>query len=563
MTREPNGAGRGAGARGDRRLATMLAGVTLAMAGCAGAGTAAGTAPGGANRPAATTSSGGTFAPKRPPAASYGPAAADMACPRVGAIEFLAREVESAAKGSGKPAPRPDPRLCALAETFLGWSEKEPPPQSVIAFASGYVGLLAPAARVSVATLETEDPRLLAQPLVDPVAKFAATATAPRFGLATQRARKDATKVVLVLQDTSVDIAAFPRQLPVNGQATLSGRLLAGYSNAKILACQPGGKLESSSGRSGDAFEAELRCGEEPGAMPVEIRGDKEGAPASLARFRVFCGVDAPKAVSVPPAASGAPGAADVTQAERKMLDLVNADRSSAGLPPLAWDDGAADVARAAAERYRADASGGTSFDLVARLKQAGVGSLVVLQNPLAAPSIEQAHALVGSSPVNHCNELNREVTHAGVGVAPATDPSGATLLYITELFVRELPEVNADEVRGKLRAAIARRRASARTGAVTSDPTLEETAQRYAAALAGAKGKLAKEQESQIVAPLYKAFRTVNVIGGTKADPLELAEEPGVTGAGKVFGVGAAQGANEVLGKNAVYVVILVGARK
>ena len=564
MRREPNGAGCGAGTPGDRRLAALLAGATLAIAGCTGAGTATGTAPGAADRPAATTSSGATFAPKRPPAPSYGPAAADMACPRVGAIEFLAREVEPAAKASGKPAPRPDPRLCALAETFLGWNEKASPPESVVVFASGYVGLPAPAARVIVATLETEDPRQLAQPLVDPTQKFAANAGAPSFGLATQRVRKDTTKVVLVLQDTRVEISAVPRQLPVDGQAALSGRLLGGYTHPKILACQPGGKLESSSGRDGDAFEAELRCGGKPGAMPVEIRGEKDGTPASLARFRIFCGIDAPKAVSVaPPPASGALPGGDVTQAAKTMLDLVNADRSSVGLSPLAWDDGVADVARAASESYRADASGGTSFDLVARLKQAGIGSLVVLQNPLAAPSIEQAHALVGSSPVNRCNELNGEVTHAGVGVAPAKDPSGGTLLYITELFVRELPEVNADDVRGKLRAAIARRRADARTGPVTSDPTLEETAQRYAAALAAANGKLPKEQESHIVAPLYKRFRSVNIIGGTKADPLELAEEPGVTGAGKVFGVGAAQGSNEVLGKNAVYVVILVGTRK
>jgi hypothetical protein len=153
--------------------------------------------------------------------------------------------------------------------------------------------------------------------------------------------------------------------------------------------------------------------------------------------------------------------------------------------------------------------------------------------------------------------------THAGVGVASYQDPEAGNVYFVTELLVREQPPVDGQALRGKLRDAIARKRADARAGALGADPLLEEVAQKYAQALAASKGELPKAQADALLSPLYKAFRTVSLIGGAKPEPLEFAEEPGIVSQAKVMGVGAAGGSNAVLGKNTAYVIILVGTRR
>ena len=80
---------------------------------------------------------------------------------------------------------------------------------------------------------------------------------------------------------------------------------------------------------------------------------------------------------------------------------------------------------------------------------------------------------------------------------------------------------------------------------------------------LAAAAGNLSRSRENEILAPLRRKFRTIDVLAGAKQDPLDFAEEPGVLAKGRLDGIGVAQGANTVLGKNAVYVVILIGSRR
>jgi hypothetical protein len=73
----------------------------------------------------------------------------------------------------------------------------------------------------------------------------------------------------------------------------------------------------------------------------------------------------------------------------------------------------------------------------------------------------------------------------------------------------------------------------------------------------------LPKARDKELIAPLYKSYLTVNILGGAKNEPLEFAEEPGVLSNGKLIGVGVAQGVHPVLGKNAVFVVVFIGTRK
>ena len=203
------------------------------------------------------------------------------------------------------------------------------------------------------------------------------------------------------------------------------------------------------------------------------------------------------------------------------------------------------------------------SFDVVAQLKKADVVSALVLVNPAAARSPEEAQWRLAHSPVHRANMLNPQATHGAAAVATYQDPAAGTVYFVDEILVRQLPPVDPDTARAQLRDAVARKRSDARADPLASDPMLEEVAQRYATSLAAAKGDLPKAQADAILAPLYKAFRTVGLVGGAKGDPVEFAEEPGVVAPAKLVGVGVAGGSNAVLGKNTPYVIVLVGTRR
>lgn len=526
--------------------------LTIAAGGCASIE---------ASRHAPGTVKNGSFVPARPAAAQYG-VDATQTCPSGGAMSYLVPDVEDAAKKSRTAPAKPDGRLCSAADTLLGWEDKEQPGETVLRFVASYFGLPT-IPRVTITTLATEDPKNMSAPLLEPISSFASTAVQPRYGVATQRAHKDVTKVVLLLLDQTMDLDPVPRRLEANSQAPLNGRLVGSYVNPKIIISNPAGQLETPSVPPGQAFHAELRCGDHPGRIQVQIEAEDKGSERAVANFGVACATDQPTSVAIAAPAPGKP--VDIASEEKKLFELVNGERTAAGLSLLAWDDSVARVARDIAETQRDRSQKGSAkeIDVVERLKQADVSSPLVLQNPARARSAEDAHARFAASSAHRANYMNPSITHAGIGIVSGTDASGQPSLIVTELFVREPPPVDPQAVRGQLRSAIARRRSDARASALANDKALEDVAQRTATALADAKGSLPKAREDEILSPLRKVFRTVNVIGGAKADPLDFAEEPGIVASAKLLGIGVAQGAHPQLGKNATYVVVLTGTRR
>jgi uncharacterized membrane protein required for colicin V production len=122
--------------------------------------------------------------------------------------------------------------------------------------------------------------------------------------------------------------------------------------------------------------------------------------------------------------------------AERQMLDLVNEERSSAGLQPLAWDDKLVPVARAHSEemfklKYFSHTSpvAGSPFD---RLKAAGITYTRAGENLAYAQSVTIAHRGLMESQGHRENLLRPEFTKIGIGVISA-GPYGR---MFTQLFV-------------------------------------------------------------------------------------------------------------------------------
>ena len=497
----------------------------------------------------------GRIALSRPGPASYGPDPA-FTCKSGGVTASLGTDLGKAAKGKDLAA---DGRLCAIAEALLGWDHPEQPPESVRTALSWHFGLPTTFQRALTATIETEDWRVIGERFAAAAAPFVTSAAHPRYGVATRRLERELTRVALVLLDEGVALEPVPRQVAAGGQVALRGRLPRGAASPRVYACDAAGGF-SAPAQEGDAVKAELACGDQPGRLLVDVRAEVNGATQTLARLAVDCGEPRP-AVAALEVAPLRKGPVDAAAAARRLFELGNAERVAAGLPELAWSDEVAGAARAAAEGYRDEAGGkGGRFDVEAALKSAEVSTLLVLQNPVAALSVEEAATVTAQSPVNRCNLLNREVTTAGVGVASSIDEAGNTIVFATALLVRELPALDAPALREKLRGAIAARREAARAAPLSQHPLLEEVAQRYADLLATSRGAPGKAEEAAVVKPLYEAFLSVSIMSGAKAAPLELAEEPGMIGAGRAMGVGAAGGAHPVLGKNAPYAVVILG---
>ena len=524
----------------------------LFVAGCAGAG-------GSASRAGPATVAGGKFTASGAPAASYG-GEAPRACPPTAVGRNVATESADQARQIQKPAPQADGRLCAVAESLLGWDEQQPAPESVRSFLAFHFGLPSTVPGVVVATIEgLENPSEIASRLEEVLLQYVRTTPGPvHYGLATAPGARGGTKLALAMQDPPLALDPFPRKLDPKGEATLSGSLLGEAQNAKVLISDPRGKLQQPPSKPGKQFSAPVSCGGNTGRMAVEIRAEEQGQTKVVTNFPVYCGIDAPASVQLPTRAG------DVAAQERAVFEQINAERTEAQLPALKWDDKVAQVARSVSEAEAKGGGGSASADIGAKLKAAGIASPSVVVNPGAARTAEDAQRLFSLSPVYRANYMTTDATTAGIGVANAKDAQGGSVAFVTELFVRELAQVDASTVSPRLREAVNKKRSSASMAPFKDDPTLDKVAQEYAQALASAGGKITDAKHSQLVSPLYKSFRTVDLLSGAKADPLELADEKTViTSKEKAMGIGVAQGDHPVLGKNATYVVLVFGTRK
>ena len=529
------------------RVRVPLANAPVAAACLLAAGCAAGAA---ANRRSPGVIENGAFKPTLAPVANYGPDTS-LTCPERGINGLVVDQLGGAAK--------PEGRLCAVADTLLGWegTGTDAPPDSVLAVISSDFGLPQAVRRVLITTVNTAegDPTSrgrvegasendVATMLAEPIRSFASTAQVPRYGLAIQRVKKGVTKIALAMQDQSLEIQPIPRKLSAGQTATLSGKLLGKMVNPKVQYTDATGKLERAEAQSEKSFSTEIKCADRQGRIIVLVAAEQEGADVALANFSIGCGTDLPVAAAIPAAGGKAAATADPATAEKQLADMINNDRATAGLRRLEVDPDLASVARGLSDD-RAKGKGITSGELTQRLQQMDISAPTILVSEGQALDVEDAYARFSSSPQDRANAMNPDMTHFGIGVALGPKVNNRPTIIVSELFLKQNPPPNPDEVKANLYSAISRRRADARAGAVAKDPHLEEIAQAYASEMAKDKGKVSKEKVSEIVAPLYKGYATVNELGGVKSDPLDFAEEPGIVGDAKLVGVGVGVGSS------------------
>ena len=114
-------------------------------------------------------------------------------------------------------------------------------------------------------------------------------------------------------------------------------------------------------------------------------------------------------------------GLAPDPAAEQRMLELVNAERSRAGVRPLAADERLREVARAhSLEMFQLNyfshtsPTAGSPFE---RIRAPGISFVVAGENLAYAPNVDIAHQGLMNSPGHRANILRPEFGRVGIGV--------------------------------------------------------------------------------------------------------------------------------------------------
>jgi uncharacterized protein YkwD len=527
-----------------------------------------------ANRRVPAAISDGQLTPARAAAESFGPNPA-RTCPVGGVYGEVEARLAASVKDRGAVEVPSDGRLCAVAEAMLAWPTDEVPPH-LRAFLGRTFGLAAGSPELVLVTLETDDPRRIADSLAETIQSYGARVTGPRYGMAARlvssrrggdRAIQDDTvaksRVVMALYSDALQLEALPRRLELGQKAALSGTLAGDLENPKVLVSDAQGRLTTVTQPPGKAFKAEVACGPRPGRIVVEVRGEEMGNERIIGAFTVACATELARSAPVAPPA---PWPLDADAQERKMRELVDAERAAAGLPALTWSEPLGAIARDISNSLRDGAKKGAVMvpvNTMQRLAAADIQAPVVLQNPSAAYNGEVAFDRLMNSPSARGDIMSTDITHAGQGVGIGTDQNGKPVVYLTQLFIKLQAPPDVAAARRTIREAIDKKRAAEKLGALASDPVLEKLAGDYAAVVAGAGGPPPKAKTDELVKALQRGYRDVVFMVDSRIDLADFAEDPNALAKGKLVGLGGALGRHPRLGKNTLFVVLIIASKR
>ena len=127
------------------------------------------------------------------------------------------------------------------------------------------------------------------------------------------------------------------------------------------------------------------------------------------------------------------PVVSDVPGAGRLLLDLVNRERTTAGLVPLAPRDDVAASAGPWTRRMAADGRLGHNTAYLSPSTMDRIGAEIIGENVAAATSLDEAHQALMASPRHRENIMNPDFRQVGIAVVRTT----TNTLYLTEDFMK------------------------------------------------------------------------------------------------------------------------------
>lgn len=255
---------------------------------------------------------------------------------------------------------------------------------------------------------------------------------------------KNRKKGMVALTAAAVSIAFM---LTMTTSALAAGRDYAPQSYGSYAAgsCSNGkNPAEASAQDAGKSFSmSDLKdllgkfCGKGSSGVPVSPPASQPSAPAAPAATAAPTPTAAPSATpATAPAAAPTTAPDSLAALETQMVDLVNSERSRAGVPALTVNVDLSNMARVKSQDMITNGyfshnspTYGSPFDM---MKAFGISFRTAGENIAMNQSVENAHTSLMNSEGHRANILNPSYTQIGIGIV--SDGHGS--IYITQEFI-------------------------------------------------------------------------------------------------------------------------------
>ncbi|PRQ05847.1 Cysteine-rich secretory protein family protein [Enhygromyxa salina] len=372
------------------------------------------------------------------------------------------------------------------------------------------------------------------------------------------------TRMMVALVERAIELEPIPVTVGGGAQIEVRGKLLGRRAKPRIERVDPKGgwaRLPSVVGSDG-SIQAVVPCDAGDGAYQVEVLADGKLGPEVVANFRVFCGVERPSEIRFGYERLGP----QVTSADivRSNFDLLNELREARGLPILAWDEGAAMVAKAHSEDMAANGFVGhvspKTGDASARFSRAGIVGTVVRENVARGYGPKGIHESLMNSPGHRANLVAADVTHVGIGVVfgepESTAADAPRPVFLTQNFYAKAGADVPSKPSSALRDRVDDQREAAGLPALRWDAKMNKLAQRRADGAAGLGPGLDDDELREQLSSLGLGALEQHQVGAGSFEDLLALDLWAALAADARVGVGVAQaGADQGL-----VMVIFVG---
>jgi uncharacterized protein YkwD len=476
----------------------------------------------------------------------------------------VGRGIVRAAQDRAHPL-APDARLGDLAERVAGALDAQgsPPPFAAIDLWTHHLGLFEPAPHLLV--LSQGDAATLEDRVATEVASLLPLLRYTHYGAATLE-KNGSVFAVIVLSWRWAQLAPLPRAVEPGTSLELKGRLLDNLGAAQLVVSFP----------DGTSYRSQPQTGTEVAlSVPTRGRGEQRvellASSATLgetvvANFPIYVGV-APATEVTTQAELGSGAQLDEQQSSERLLVLINRDRRTAGLAPLAPEGRLARVARAHSVDMEQHAFVGhtspTTGNAEDRVRRAGIRTPVVLENIGRGYGADEVHRGLMESPGHRENVLSPHATHVGIGVIVSPEDQRNAYL-VTEVFARFAAKIDVAAAPALLLSAVNRERERRGLRALVPDKAMAVLCDEAAHGVFVGAAEPRQQTVERLNSRAAKAHPPYARLGALLTLVTALEDATRLDGlldpAARAVGLGIAQGTRSETIENAIAVVALVG---
>jgi uncharacterized protein YkwD len=355
--------------------------------------------------------------------------------------EEIYRKLVEQISAQGQPHPTIDEGANRAAEAICrGFPQAAPPSQRLVEFALRSYGVIEPSPLMAFGEISTS-PGARRVSFSTSLANALTEHGIRRVGIGTCRPLVliGGRRFVILLMESPVKLAPFPRQLPLGHSLLIKGRLMNQNQYLRLFVATPRQQVEQSTvGLNEDKnFRIPFRCAQ-AGAHRIELCSETAAGETILFNIPLFCQTPPPRQVSL---SEHSPQREypQVEALEQLLLQQTNAFRQREGLKPLKVHTILSKIARQYSEQLRVnqyqDGSASPSSPLLEQLRVENISFRLLLKNVTRVFFPEELMPWLTHSPANVLNLKNKEVTDIGIGIS-LDHRSTFRKIYATQIFM-------------------------------------------------------------------------------------------------------------------------------